>query len=41
MPTHGTTKPQTSEPFKHYQLSKHGIVPMAAYDLVLEPYGGL
>ncbi len=34
MPTHGTSKPQTSEPFKHRQLSKHGIVPIAAYDLV-------
>lgn len=40
MPTPEMTKPQTSQPLRHRQHTKHGIIPIAAYDLVFEPAGG-
>jgi len=40
MPTSSVLKPHVFCPFSRRMHTQLGIVPKAAYDLVLEPYGG-
>ena len=40
MPILKTLKSLTSEPLDLRRRTQHGIVPKAAYDIVLKPYDG-